>query len=508
MSTAAATNPAAAPPASPVAPGADQPPRAAARAPSEGPLSQLIPLAKIEPSKTNPRKTFDKAGLDELTESIRKVGILQPVLVRPIAGTGRYELVAGERRYRAARAASLEAIPATVRELSDTEVLEIQLVENLQRSDLHPLEEAEGYRQLMARKYDVARIAERVGRSIKYVYDRVKLLTLTPEAKEAFRQGRFTAGHAILLARLSPQDQKRAMTLNALFANESLELLWDPVERKRPSKKDDLVGGLPDDWKPVSVREFDAWINKYVRFDTGAPDPMLFPETTETLKTSQEKAEKIIPITYLYQVPEEARTEGRTWTERSWKRADGQQGSKPCPRSVTGVVVIGPHRGEAFKVCVNKDNCEIHWGKEKREKEKRARATTSGSTEQDRWQRENEERRRDAEREDAQRKRWEKACPTILKALAEKVKVAPVRAQGFLAQLVLQACRGHAAAQAYVPLGKTAEDLVRHAAFFVLCREADAWTAYREFPKRAKAFGLDVAKIVDGVAPPKTAKPS
>ena len=215
-----------------------------------GPDFELVTALAIIPSPTNPRKHYDKAQLEELAESIKKHGILQPVLLRPWP-KGRkapagypsqrptcFELVAGERRFRAAALAGLQNVPSLVRDMTDAEVLEIQLVENLQRSDLHPLEEAEGYRQLVAAKYDVARIAERVGRSPKYVYDRIKLLDLTKEAQQAFLEGEFTAGHAVILARLKPADQKRAMDTNerdGLFRTEGY--LFTPEEEKaRPGR--------------------------------------------------------------------------------------------------------------------------------------------------------------------------------------------------------------------------------------------------------------------------------
>jgi ParB/RepB/Spo0J family partition protein len=138
--------------------------------------TNTVPLAKITPSTTNPRKSFPKDKLDELTDSVKRLGVLQPILLRPLNGGGTYELVAGERRYRASKAAGLTDIPATVRELTDAEVLEIQVVENLQRSDLHELEEAEGYEKLLkcahpsGEKYTVDEIAAKVGKSRSYVF--------------------------------------------------------------------------------------------------------------------------------------------------------------------------------------------------------------------------------------------------------------------------------------------------------------------------------------------------
>lgn len=176
-----------------------------------------IRLDAIVASKTNPRKHFDKAALQELAESIGKHGVLQPILVRPNGTDGNYELVAGERRWRAAKLAKLERIPATVRELADAEVLEIQVIENLQRADLHPLEEAEGYEALMkcqhadGHAYTADEIAAKVGKSRSYVYQRLKLTALTPKAREAFYAGQLDASKALLVARVPADLQEEVL---------------------------------------------------------------------------------------------------------------------------------------------------------------------------------------------------------------------------------------------------------------------------------------------------------
>jgi ParB/RepB/Spo0J family partition protein len=174
--------------------------------------AEYLPLSIIIPSSTNPRKHFDEAALAELTDSVRRHGVLQPVLVRPNkTKDGKplrdYELVAGERRYRAAKAAELENIPALVRDLTDVEVLEMQIVENLQREGLHELEEAEGYESLTRRHhYTVDQIAEKIGKSRRYVFARMQLLTLSLLAREAFYAGKLNASTALLVARIPVAD--------------------------------------------------------------------------------------------------------------------------------------------------------------------------------------------------------------------------------------------------------------------------------------------------------------
>lgn len=165
---------------------------------------QNVPTDQLHEHPHNPRSHFDPAQLAELADSIKAKGVLNPLLVRPNGKKG-FQVLAGARRLRAARGAGLTEVPVIVRELDDEAAFELMLIDNLQRSDIHPLDEAKGYQILMnSPGYDVARIAERVGRSVKYIYDRVKLLSLTKQAQDLFLEGKFTAGHAILLARLKP----------------------------------------------------------------------------------------------------------------------------------------------------------------------------------------------------------------------------------------------------------------------------------------------------------------
>jgi ParB/RepB/Spo0J family partition protein len=166
-----------------------------------------IPLACVIPSKTNPRKHFNDVGLEELASSIKQHGVAQPILVRPLPTTEDMidcvEIVAGERRYRASKLAGLESIPAIVRELTDVQALEIQVIENLQREDVHPIEEAEGYDQLMKlHGYTSDQLAEKVGKSRSYIYGRLKFCALAPAARDAFFDGKLSASTALLIARI------------------------------------------------------------------------------------------------------------------------------------------------------------------------------------------------------------------------------------------------------------------------------------------------------------------
>lgn len=186
-----------------------------------------IALDQIAPSLTNPRKTFDQTKLAELAESIKATGVHSPVLLRPLPAARledtahlkprpAYELVAGERRYRASGMAALATIPAMIRELTDDQVLEIQIIENLQRDDLSPLEEAEGYEALMKHSgLPAEAVGAKIGKSRSYVYNRLKLLDLSQEGREALRAGQIDASKGLLIARI-PDTKLQAEALKTL----------------------------------------------------------------------------------------------------------------------------------------------------------------------------------------------------------------------------------------------------------------------------------------------------
>lgn len=176
------------------------------------------PIGLIHPSPTNPRKSFPAEEMAEMIDSVKRHGILQPILVREWPATyafdgewpPKYELIAGERRYRAAKGAELDSIPVMVRQLNDNEVLEIQIIENLQRKGLHEIEEAEGY-ELMIKDhgYTADELAEKIGKSRAYIYGRMKLTALCMGARLAFRDRKLTASTALLIARIP--DEKMQM---------------------------------------------------------------------------------------------------------------------------------------------------------------------------------------------------------------------------------------------------------------------------------------------------------
>lgn len=168
-----------------------------------------LDIMDIEPNKEQARKQFDEAALSELADSIAQHGVLQPLLVRPIIGGG-YQLIAGERRWRASRIAGLTQVPVIIKELTDDEAAVISLIENLQREDLNPIEEAYGFASLI-KDFDLTQeeAAQRVGKSRPAVANALRLLRLPQEVIDAVREGKLSAGHARALAAID--DEKTAI---------------------------------------------------------------------------------------------------------------------------------------------------------------------------------------------------------------------------------------------------------------------------------------------------------
>lgn len=204
--------------------------------------SVTLRISEIEPNRSQPRKEFDEKALSELAESISQHGLLQPLLVRPLA-LGGYQIVAGERRYRACRMAGLTEVPVIIRELSDTETMEIALIENLQREDLTPLEEALGYKVLMDEHgFSQEEVAQSVGKSRPAVANALRLLKLPDSIAEYLKDGRISAGHARALLTLENEEQMKTVAEEIVGKDLSVrqvEKLCKDVQkvRKKPEEK-------------------------------------------------------------------------------------------------------------------------------------------------------------------------------------------------------------------------------------------------------------------------------
>jgi ParB family chromosome partitioning protein len=216
-----------------------------------------MPVGQLQPGKFQPRRSFDEDRIADLVESVREKGILQPLLVRPLPGQpDRYEIIAGERRWRAAQGAKLHEVPVIVRDLSDREALEVALVENLQRQDLSPLEEADGYRRLMDDfSHTQEELAKAVGKSRSHVATMIRLLALPDPVKTMLEKGELTAGHArALLTSADPLRLARDVVGRALNVRQTEKLVNDEGKAKpslggRPAKpgKDADIAALERD---------------------------------------------------------------------------------------------------------------------------------------------------------------------------------------------------------------------------------------------------------------------
>lgn len=199
-----------------------------------------VKISEIEPNRDQPRKEFDSAALSELADSISQHGVLQPLLLRPMLSGG-YRIVAGERRWRAARMAGLSEVPAVIREMTDTEEMLFALIENLQREDLTPLEEARGYRTLIeTQDFTQEEVSQTVGKSRPAVTNALRLLNLPEDIQEMLEKGEITAGHARTLLSFKNEDDMRVGAQKAkqgASVRELENLAKKMNEKKSPAPK-------------------------------------------------------------------------------------------------------------------------------------------------------------------------------------------------------------------------------------------------------------------------------
>lgn len=339
------------------------------------PKLEIIPFAKLVESPWNPRKRFDPLAQATLTASMEAHGQLVPGVVRPQGA--KFELAAGHRRSRSAKAAKLEGFLAIVRELSDAEFCEILAIENDEREDVHPLEQANGFKLLMEKSgYDVAKIATRIQRGHDFVYDRLRLLQLNPDLKELFLDGRFGLSQAIVLAKLSPDEQSKASVKPKRYdGNDSG--LWHSSGPTLDEKTFPLVAN--------TAAELEYWISRHLRFDeTKVQLEEQFPETAELLHIAEETGVRVVAITFGEHLPPSIeRTDEKILTKNFWKRADGLEGSKVCEYAVVGVVKAQDGRGQAFGICTSRDACTVHWASriaERKRREKSAKPSSSSAS--------------------------------------------------------------------------------------------------------------------------------
>lgn len=214
--------------------------------PSDDATLRELPVSQIEPNQHQPRGYFDEEALVSLTDSIRELGVLQPILVRP-SGVDRYELIAGERRWRAAKRAGLQTVPAVVRKIDETESLEQALVENLHREDLHPMEEAAAYQQLIEEfSLSHEEVARRVGKSRSAVSNMLRLFQLPPSIQKLVAERQLSAGHARALLGTPDRAFQEALARRAIAEELSVRDVEEAVRARSgaaaPAADDDAAG--------------------------------------------------------------------------------------------------------------------------------------------------------------------------------------------------------------------------------------------------------------------------
>jgi ParB family chromosome partitioning protein len=347
-----------------------------------------LPLNVLTESKTNPRRIFDDAALKELAESIRARGILSPLLVRPLTDQS-FEIVAGARRYRAAHIAEAATVPVRIKNMTDAEVLEAQLIENLQRRDVHPLEEAQGFKALLSLdepKYSIEQIAAKVGKTPAYVAQRLRLTELSEPVVTAFFCEEIGVGHALLLAKLQPDQQVEALTncfreewsggkgkakrillpvrnLQQWIEHNVLLLLKEAAFNTRDAQLVPSAGSCVDCPKRTGHNRL---LFADVREDA-CTDPTCFAAKLEAHVQKQVAAKpQLVQISTAYgQQPEGSKliTRSKYVEIRQGKPDNTEKAKRPefkkCKHTTEAIVADGSDKGELRKVCTE-PTCSIH----------------------------------------------------------------------------------------------------------------------------------------------------
>lgn len=231
--------------------------------------SLSLPISQVESCSSQPRKSFDEASLAELADSIREHGIIQPLTVRKLA-SGYYQIIAGERRWRAARIAGLQEVPVIVMEADDRKAAELAMIENLQREDLNPMEEAAGFQSLIDNyRMTQEEAARRVGKSRSAVTNSLRLLGLTPAVRKLVEAGKLSAGHARALLPLSPSVQESAA--NAVVTGGLSVRQTEALAKRLAADKPDAPKAVPQgvDYTAEAQKDLSNKLGRGVRIVTG-----------------------------------------------------------------------------------------------------------------------------------------------------------------------------------------------------------------------------------------------
>lgn len=223
-------------------------------------LSAFIPLDQLIPGVFQPREIFNEEKLLELTESIKENGVIQPIIVRPTEEKGQYQIIAGERRWRASKLAGLHDIPVVIKRISDQQALEVALIENIQRQSLTPIEEAEGYNRLREEfDYTQEELAESLGKSRSHITNMLRVLQLPEEIKSLINQDKLSMGHArALIKSENPIEVANEIVAKGLSVRQAEKFAagYGKTKEKRKSSKNNIVGiSAANDYQPVEKDE-------------------------------------------------------------------------------------------------------------------------------------------------------------------------------------------------------------------------------------------------------------
>lgn len=217
----------------------------------DGGNTVTLKISEIEPNHNQPRREFDEESLNQLAESIKAHGLIQPILVKPLLGGG-YQIVAGERRYRACQLAGITEVPVTIRELTEQETMEIALIENLQREDLNPIEEAQGYKALMDEHgLTQEAVAEAVGKSRPAVANTLRLLNLPKSVEELVKSGKLSSGHARALLAVENKKAMEALAEEIIASDLSVRQAEKLVKQSTKKPKSEKAPKQPSYYKMV-----------------------------------------------------------------------------------------------------------------------------------------------------------------------------------------------------------------------------------------------------------------
>ena len=324
-------------------------------------LLKNIPISSLTASKTNPRgKDFKGPGFDDLVASIKEKGVLVPILVRPLKLNGDkvvFEIIAGHRRSEAALVAGLEEIPASISEMDDVEAREAQIVENLQREDIHPLDEGEAYRMLIEKskpRYEAKDIALKVGKSESYIRGRLALTNLCEKAAKAYRDGKIKDTQALLIARIDSEKLQKEAVRNVVEWGYETSRLRDWIEEtvytnlsNRPWAKDaKLTEMLGDSEKPSLFGDKSAGIDPVAHAERLAA----FIEIK--LREAKEKGEEMVKISTAWGT---ADTKGAL-PKDSYKILNSKKEIKDAKEVKKGIVVEGDNIGKIFTISTAKED--------------------------------------------------------------------------------------------------------------------------------------------------------